>query len=322
MYINICYTNYTFGGQMKKYNSLIAIICLFLALIILGYTYLGKETSSNKSQQKELVGKNIRKVLPKTVKNDVATKKADVVELRSDKINFVPVQNTKSANNDSVYKLQVKDFKYQNHVLYSIKRNWYSVSKDTGADFSMLIKVGKNGTILSYGILQESQNKDFQQKAIKAVLESVPYQKFENAQDVTYQVIFRGNDVRIGFYNTGAELPYIVNYKKLLKTPYRMEETKVERTVGSAPGKLAYKMPDSMQILRNWTPPLDAQSKVNLEFDITKDGNPVNIKVVSSSGSDMALYEAKKALIKTKFKDVSEYMGGVKFWFEVADYNW
>ena len=307
---------------MKKYNSLVAIICLFLALIILGYTYLGKETSSNVAQQKDTVEKKVRPLLPKTVKKDAITQESDTVEYRSDKINYVPVQQTQSANVDSVYKLQEKDFKYQNHVLYSIKRNWYSVSKDTGADFSMLIKVGKNGTILSYGILQESRNKDFQQKAIKAVLESVPYQKFENAQYVTYQVIFRGNDVRLGFYKTDVELPYIVNYKKLLKKPYSMEETKVERTVGSAPGKLAYKMPESMQILRNWTPPLDAVSKVNLEFDITKDGNPVNIKVLSSSGSEQALNEAKKALIKTKFKGVSEYMGGIKFWFEVVDYNW
>ena len=301
---------------MKKYNSLVAIICLFLALIILGYTYFGKETSSKGVQQKVIVGKNVSQVLPKAVK------KADVVEYRSDKINYVPVQHTQSANTDSVYKMQEKDFKYQNHVLYSIKRNWYSVSKDADADFSMLIKVGKNGTILTYGILQESKNKDFQQKAIKAVLESVPYQKFENAQDVVYQVIFRGNDVRLGFYKTDVELPFIVNYKKLLKKPYSMEDTKVERSVGSAPGKLAYKMPDSMQILRNWTPPLDAESKVNLEFDITQDGKPVNIKVISSSGSVQALNEAKKALIRTKFKDVSEYMRGVKFWFEVVDYNW
>ena len=307
---------------MKKYNLLIAIICLFLALIILGYTYTGKETSSNTTQQKDTVEKKVRPLLPKTVKKDAITQESDTVEYRSDKINFVSVKHTQSANTDSVYKMQEKDFKYQNHVLYSIKRNWYSVSKDADADFSMLIKVGKNGTILTYGILQESKNKDFQQKAIKAVLESVPYQKFENAQDVVYQVIFRGNDVRLGFYKTDVELPFIVNYKKLLKKPYSMEDTKVERSVGSAPGKLAYKMPDSMQILRNWTPPLDAESKVNLEFDITQDGKPVNIKVISSSGSVQALNEAKKALIRTKFKDVSEYMRGVKFWFEVVDYNW
>lgn len=306
---------------MKKYNLLVATICLFLALIILGYTYLGKETSSNVAQQKDTVEKNDRPVLAKTLKKGVKKRESNAVEYKSDKRNFVPVQHAQSVN-DSVYKLQEKDFKYQNHVLYSIKRNWYSVPKDTDADFSMLIKVGKNGTILTYGILHESKNKDFQQKAIKAVLESVPYQKFENAQDVVYQVIFRGNDVRLGFYKTDVELPYIVNYKKLLKKPHSMGDTKVERTVGSAPGKLAYKMPDSMQILRNWTPPLDAESKVNLEFDITQGGKPVNIKVISSSGSAQALNEAKKALIRTTFKDVSEYMRGVKFWFEVADYNW
>ena len=128
---------------MKKYNSLVAIICLFLALIILGYTYLGKETSSNVAQKKDTVEKKVRPLLPKTVKKDAITQESDTVEYRSDKINYVPVQQTQSANVDSVYKLQEKDFKYQNHVLYSIKRNWYDEKKYILVPFKKIVKTMK-----------------------------------------------------------------------------------------------------------------------------------------------------------------------------------
>lgn len=315
---------------MKINNlTIISIISLLFAVLILGYSYTNKNKPEEKKNTKIEFSKiiNIKKQPQELEVNTTQNTSNQSTDTKNEyKIEYIPqpqTSNTQSRN--TVYQIKdEKDFKYQNHVLYSILKKWYLIKKDTNADFAMLIRIDKDGKIISYGILRESSNKDFQSKAIKTVIESVPYKKFTliNGNYITYQIVFRGNDVRIGTYKTSYELPYKVNYKKISKEPYDFEDTKVCRTVGSAPGKLAYKMPDSMPILRNWAPPLDVNSKVNLEFDISKEGKAINIKTVSSTASKQALQAAYNALNLAQFEGVSEPMQGIKFWFEVVNSPW
>ena len=231
--------------------------------------------------------------------------------------------NSLSPNEHSDKKIHVlasgEDLKYQGHVLYSIIKNWQNVDKNVNEDFSMIISIDKNGRITSYDILKSSKDKTFQKQAIDTVLISVPFQPFESKESefVSYMLMFRGNSVRIGHYELSSELPYKVNYKKVYNSPYSFEETKLLSTVGSAPVKFADKLQDNMPILRNWVPPLDSPSEVNVGFDLSPNGEVVNAHVINSKGSEKAAEAALNALKNAKFNSPDEYISDIKYWFKV-----
>ena len=313
---------------MAKNNSnLISIICLVSALIIIGYILSTKNFFSFIKLPELQISKS-KLQRPKIIQMINRTDKNVKIKTESTKSSTDTSKEISSKNiikKNKVYQLKSeKDFKYQGHIIYSILKNWSQVSKNVNADLFMIIRVSKDGNIDSYEILKQSNDKNFQDLAIKSVLESVPYQKFKSSDTdyITYQVVFRGNDVRIGAYKTDLELPYQVKYKKIAKKPFDFNQTMLKSTVASAPGKYAYKVPNDMPILRNWTPPLDSPSEVNVIFDITKDGIIINEKVISSSGSQQAVQEALKALKSVKFSDVSEYIPGVQYRFEVKKSMW
>ena len=215
--------------------------------------------------------------------------------------------------------------KYTNYIEYCIRKNWRKVSKDVNEDFSMNFNLGKDGKIISYGILTPAKSKDFQEKAIKTVIESTPFEPIpdEFGKDVIgYQIHIRGNDMNLASYATAPDLPNIINYKFIKKKPLKIDDAKDVRTMSSYPAKYAHTINISMQIQRNWNPPLDSDSRVQIRYDIDQHGNIVNERVISSSGSQEAVDAAIKALKSAKATNAKEYMPDLGYWFYVEPYRW
>ena len=92
--------------------------------------------------------------------------------------------------------------------------------------------------------------------------------------------------------------------------------------MSSYPAKYAHTINISMQIQRNWNPPLDSDSRVQIRYDIDQHGNIVNERVISSSGSQEAVDAAIKALKSAKATNAKEYMSDLSYWFYVEPYRW
>jgi len=213
--------------------------------------------------------------------------------------------------------------KYTNYIEYCIRKNWRKVQKDVNEDFSMDFNVGKDGKIISYGILIPSKSKDFQEKAIKAVIESTPLEPIpdELGKDIIgYQIHFRGNDMNLASYSKVSNLTNVINYKFIKKKPVKIADAKDVRTMSSYPSKYR-NVNIALQVQRNWNPPLDEDSRVQVKYDINQQGEVTNIRVIAASGSQQAQDAAINALKNVKAANVSEYMSDLGYWFYVEPFR-
>lgn len=215
--------------------------------------------------------------------------------------------------------------KYTNYIEYCVRRNWRKVEKDVNNDFIMNFNLGKDGKIISYGVLRSSGNQDFDNKAIKAVLDSVPFEPFlpEMGKDIIgYQIHFRGNDMNLASYATPPQLPNLVNYKFIGKNPIKIEDAKDVRTMSSFPANFS-RINVALLVQRNWNPPLKEDSSVHIRYELNEKGNVINAQVVSSSGSQKAVQAALDAIWSIKGVKVPvRHVTGLNYWFYVEPYRW
>lgn len=310
---------------MKVNNlGIISIVSLVLALGILA-GYYGKNAFPSKTKPQVE-----QKTFVKPQNSPVKT--ADVQSVQINSINnnsvkkYVTVNPPAPATQKAIPLTSSRAFsKYTNYIEYCVRRNWRKVEKDVNNDFIMNFNLGKDGKIISYGVLRSSGNQDFDNKAIKAVLDSVPFEPFlpEMEKDIIgYQIHFRGNDMNLASYATPPQLPNLVNYKFIGKNPIKIEEAKDVRTMSSFPANFS-RINVALLVQRNWNPPLKEDSSVHIRYELNEKGNVVNAQVVSSSGSQEAVEAALNAIWSIKGVKVPvRHVTGLNYWFYVEPYRW
>lgn len=310
---------------MKVNNlGIISIVSLVLALGILAGYYAKNAFPSKTKPQVE------QKTFVKPQNSPVKT--ADVQSVQINSINnnsvkkYVTVNTTAPATQKAVPLTPSRAFsKYTNYIEYCVRRNWRKVEKDVNNDFIMNFNLGKDGKIISYGVLRSSGNQDFDNKAIKAVLDSVPFEPFlpEMEKDIIgYQIHFRGNDMNLASYATPPQLPNLVNYKFIGKNPIKIDDAKDVRTMSSFPANFS-RINVALLVQRNWNPPLKEDSSVHIRYELNEKGNVVNAQVVSSSGSQEAVEAALNAIWSIKGVKVPvRHVTGLNYWFYVEPYRW
>ena len=310
--------------KINKLN-IISIVSLLIAFGILIGHYTGKKTiptqSSSKIEQNIFVKpQNLPVKTTDVQKFNVYTPKDNDIQ-KTVKMN-TPVPAAPKAQPLTPSRAFSK---YTNYIEYCVRRNWRKVQKNIDNDFSMNFNLGKDGKIISYGVLRSSGNQDFDNKAIKAVLDSVPFEPFlpeMNKDVIGYQIHFRGNDMNLASYATPPQLPNLVNYKFIGKNPIKIEDAKDVRTMSSFPSNFS-RINVALLVQRNWNPPLKEDSSVHIRYELNEKGNVINAQVISSSGSQEAVQAALNAIESIKGVKVPvRHVTGLNYWFYVEPYRW
>ncbi len=310
--------------KINKLN-IISIVSLLIAFGILIVHYGSKKTIPSKPTPR--IEQNIL-VKPQNLPVKTADVQSVQIDLQTDNSvkKSVTVSAPAPATPKAVPLTPSRAFsKYTNYIEYCVRRNWRKVEKDVNNDFIMNFNLGKDGKIISYGVLRSSGNLDFDNKAIKAVLDSVPFEPFlpEMEKDIIgYQIHFRGNDMNLASYATPPQLPNLVNYKFIGKNPIKIEDAKDVRTMSSFPANFS-RINVALLVQRNWNPPLKEDSSVHIRYELNEKGNVINAQVVSSNGSKEAVEAALNAIWSIKGVKVPvRHVTGLNYWFYVEPYRW
>ena len=310
--------------KINKLN-IISIVSLLIAFGILIVHYGSKKTIPSKPTPR--IEQNIL-VKPQ----NLSVKPEDTQNFRVDTAKNSAIQRTVKMNTPIPAAPKPQPLtpsrafsKYTNYIEYCVRRNWRKVEKDVNNDFIMNFNLGKDGKIISYGVLRSSGNLDFDNKAIKAVLDSVPFEPFlpeMNKDVIGYQIHFRGNDMNLASYATPPQLPNLVNYKFIGKNPIKIEDAKDVRTMSSFPANFS-RINVALLVQRNWNPPLKEDSSVHIRYELNEKGNVINAQVVSSNGSKEAVEAALNAIWSIKGVKVPvRHVTGLNYWFYVEPYRW
>ena len=218
--------------------------------------------------------------------------------------------------------------KYLKYIEYSLRLNWKNPTEDNTLSSAYTIFIEPSGKVSGYYPLKTSSSNVFNNAVLDTISKTVPFyplpSAFDTPEGIALQVYFNGEEVQASAISSrSGYVPYPLPYNKTEITTPEISETKDLRMQSRIDSRNYPHFQIAKQIQSNWTPPLDRNSFVIVNFKLHKNGSVENITIDSSTGdiqAEKAALKAIKALKLNNYKNFDERgFVNINYKFEVVD---